>query len=86
MMEGERVKLEKEVVGEVSEVECPITYGCLSDGTRRTIDGWILPVVEKERVIDARNERLSIQNYYTPHGDSIEPIHPAELRSVFIAL
>lgn len=85
-MEGERVKLEKEVVGEVSEVDCPITYGCLSDGTRRMIDGWILSAVEKERVIDARNMHLSPQNYYTPHGDSIEPIHPAELRSVLTIL
>lgn len=82
MMEGERVKLEKEVVGEMSEVECPIAYGSLPNLQQRTIDGWILPVVEKERVVDSRNALLSPQNYYTQNGDSIEPIHPAELRCV----
>lgn len=82
MIEAERVKLEKEVIGEVAEVDCPVLYSSLPDGTRRTIDGWILPVVEKKRVIEARNALLEPQNYYTQHGDSIEPIHPAELRYV----
>ena len=80
MMEGERVKLEKEAVGEISEVECPMAYGSFPDQQRRTIDGWTLPVLEKQRVVDARNALLSSQNYCTQHGDSIEPIHPAELR------
>lgn len=82
MIEAERVKLEKTVLGSPETVECPILYDTLPDGTRRTLDGWILPVVERTRVVEARNALLTPQNYYTQHGDSTEPIHPAELRCV----
>ena len=85
-MEAERVKLEQKVVGDMASVECRIHYGCLPDGTSREIDGWLLPVIEKERVVAARNALLSPQKYYTYPGDSIEPIHPAELRCVVFAM
>jgi midasin len=80
MMEVERVKMEKIVIGDVREIDCPVLYGILPDGTSRVVDGWILPIIEKTRVVEARNGLLMPQNYYTHDGDSIEPIHPAELR------
>ncbi|KAH9924312.1 midasin [Epithele typhae] len=58
MMEGERVKLEKEVLGEVSQVECKIAFGYGEDGNPREVDGWVLPVLELERVTQARNAPL----------------------------
>ncbi|GJE88492.1 midasin [Phanerochaete sordida] len=79
MIEAERVKLEKTILGSPETVECPILYDTLPDGTRRTLDGWIIPVVERTRVVEARNALLIPQNYFTQHGDSTEPIHPAEL-------
>lgn len=80
MIEAERVKMEKAVIGEVGEVDCPVAYDVLPDGTRRAVDGWILPIVERTRVVEARNALLAPQNYYTSPGDLTEPIHPAELR------
>ena len=80
MMESERVHMEKTVLGEVAQADCPVTYGVLPDGTIKTIDGWILPLVERTRVVEARNTLSPSQNYYTHQNDSIEPIHPAELR------
>lgn len=86
MNEAERVKMENAVVGEVDAVDCPIAYDETPDGTRRTLDGWILPVVEKTRIVEARNALLTPQNYYTNQEAAIEPIHPAELRYVFEGL
>ncbi|RPD62626.1 midasin [Lentinus tigrinus ALCF2SS1-7] len=79
MAEGERVKVEKEVLGDISEVDCFITYGANQDGTARMADGWVLPVIELERVTRARDALLSPQEYFIPDDDSREPIHPAEL-------
>ncbi|KAL6308298.1 midasin [Sparassis latifolia] len=80
MMEGERVKLEQEVIGSVSEVDCPIGYGKSIDGSPRAIDGWLLPVYETKRVADARNAHLQQQDYFSLNeNDSQVPIHPAEL-------
>lgn len=84
MIEAERVKMEKQVIGEVESADCPVTYDAHIDGSRRVVDGWVLPVLEKTRVIDGRNALLAPQNYYTNDGDSIEPIHPAELRCVIL--
>ena len=86
MSEGERVKIEKEVLGDVSKVDCPIAYGVSEDGTTRIVDGWVLPVVELERVTHARDALLDPQEYFFPDDDSREPIHPAELRCVPILI
>lgn len=83
MIEKERVKMEEKYVGDMSEVDCPLGYGYNLDGTQRILDGWTLPVAEKTRVRDARSALLAPQKYYAfAQGDSIEPIHPAELRCV----
>lgn len=89
MMEGERVKMEKEVIGDVAEVDCPIEYSVKFDeeegleGKREAVDGWIMPAIEVERVVNARNKHLEPVDYYSAEeSDSVEPIHPAELRCV----
>ena len=87
MMEGERVKMEKEVLGKVSEVDCPISFGVELDGTATQVDGWIMPVLELERIAQGRNALLESQDFYSPEeSDSSEPIHPAELRFVSVML
>lgn len=81
MGEAERNKAEKEILGEMSEVDCPIHYGENPDGTPVLLDGWLLPHVEAERLANARQQLLQPQDYYsTEHNGSIQPIHPAELR------
>ncbi|KAI0693224.1 midasin [Cytidiella melzeri] len=80
MMEGERVKMEKEALGEVQDTDCPVFWDTTMAGTRDAIDGWILPIKESERVVEARQALLLPQKYYEyQEGDSVEPIHPAEL-------
>lgn len=81
IMEGERVKMENNAIGDVESIDCPITYSTRMDGTRIQVDGWILPAVEAKRVVDYRNALLQTQDHYSFDGDdSQEPIHPAELR------
>ncbi|KAI0087051.1 hypothetical protein BDY19DRAFT_324469 [Irpex rosettiformis] len=80
MMEGERLKMEKEVLGELESVDCPVTWDPAADGSRPIVDGWILPIKETRRVLETRAALLPTQKYYTyEDGDSVEPIHPAEL-------
>lgn len=77
------MKMEKEVIGEVSEVDCPVTWDAAADGSRTLVDGWVLPIMEAERVLQAQKTVLPPQKYYTyEDGDLVEPIHPAELRYV----
>lgn len=82
LIEGERVKIEKEAIGEVSSVDFDVYCGENVDGTRIVVDGWILPTVEVTRIYDTRSTLLDFQDYYSLE-DSIEPIHHAELRYVF---
>ncbi|KAI0373653.1 midasin [Pilatotrama ljubarskyi] len=80
MMEGERVKLEQQLVGDVKEVDCPVQYSVNSDGSVRAVDGWVLPVLETERISRERDAILDANEFYEIDvNDSSEPIHPAEL-------
>ncbi|KAI9068715.1 midasin [Trametes sanguinea] len=80
MIEGDWVKLEKEIVGDVQEVDCPVKYAINLDGTVREVDGWVLPVLEMERISRARDALLDDEGFYVyEESDSSEPIHPAEL-------
>ncbi len=81
MMEAERVKMETEIIGAMGEVDFQVNHSETVDGTTQLVDGWVMPIIEATRVVDARNTLLIEQNYYAyADGDSIEPIHPAELR------
>ncbi|THH30307.1 hypothetical protein EUX98_g3868, partial [Antrodiella citrinella] len=80
MGEGQRVQAEHEILGEAAHVDCPLHYGQNFDGTPVFLDGWLLPLVDAERVAKLRQSLLDPQNYYSSEDDSsIEPIHPAEL-------
>ncbi|KAE9408912.1 P-loop containing nucleoside triphosphate hydrolase protein [Gymnopus androsaceus JB14] len=55
MLEAEREKWEKETLGELYSVECSLGYGYALDGSQNVVDGWLMPVIELERVRTARN-------------------------------
>jgi midasin len=80
--EQERVNMEKQIIGEVSQVDCSITYGVGLDGTTSYMDGWIFPLLEAKRISDARNSIAeSGSDYYSVEdGDSVEPIPVDALR------
>lgn len=81
MMEGKRQELEKEIIGGVAEVDCPIGYGMNLDGSAVMMDGWVMPAIEEKRIMSARSAVLAPQDYLSRDENEIhEPIHPAELR------
>ena len=81
MMEGRRAELEKEIIGDVKDVDCPIGYGMNLDGSAAMMDGWVMPAVEEKRISDARNALLEPQDYYSvEENETHELIHQAELR------
>ena len=81
MMEGRRLELEKEIIGDVKDVDCPIGYGVNLDGSVVVMDGWVMPAIEEKRIADARNALLEPQDYYSiEDNETHELIHPAELR------
>ncbi|KAJ3554859.1 hypothetical protein NM688_g2884 [Phlebia brevispora] len=85
MLEAERTKLEKDIVGDIESTELSIPYGTSLDGTVQVIDGWLLHMTETARLMDARNELLTPQNYYSHDtSDPIEPIHLAELSPLIV--
>ncbi|KAF9262904.1 P-loop containing nucleoside triphosphate hydrolase protein [Marasmius fiardii PR-910] len=83
MGEAERVKWEERVVGKDSEVNCPIDYGVDEQGVQVQIDGWLLPLLEYQRVRDARNALITeSQGYYDFEEDESER---EELDSSFLS-
>ncbi|KAF7795347.1 hypothetical protein EIP86_006504 [Pleurotus ostreatoroseus] len=80
MIEGERVKIEKELVGDWMKADCTIQYGSSLDGTIQMLDGWLLHMTEAARLLDARNELLKPQNYYaSDENNSFGPLQTREL-------
>lgn len=66
MSEAQQEKLEKEVLGEICGVDCQIDYGEDVDGNVKVVDGWLLPVLEVQRITDARNALITVpQDYYS---------------------
>ncbi|KZT67287.1 hypothetical protein DAEQUDRAFT_812985 [Daedalea quercina L-15889] len=83
IMEGKREELEKEIIGDVNEVDCPIAYGLNLDGSVVMMDGWVMPAIEAKRIATARNAVLEPQDYYSREdNETHEPIHPAELSPI----
>ncbi|KAF8073543.1 midasin nuclear AAA ATPase [Lyophyllum atratum] len=83
MGEAEREVMEKEVLGEPYGVDCQMEYGTDVDGSRKEVDGWIMPVVELQRVKDTR-EKIAQEDhgyYDVGEGESFSPIQPSELSS-----
>ncbi|KAI0060319.1 hypothetical protein BV25DRAFT_1871299 [Artomyces pyxidatus] len=64
MGEAEREKLEKELVGSDSDIDCPVEFGEDADGQRRLVDGWLLPIIEAKRVHEARSTIASDQQNF----------------------
>ncbi|KAH9851719.1 midasin [Lenzites betulinus] len=83
MLEVERVKVEHRVVGDIRTVDCPTYFSVDIDETVRAVDGWILPVLEAERISSARNALYDAHDFYT-YDDSSELIHPAELSPLIV--
>ncbi|KAJ6531011.1 hypothetical protein B0H10DRAFT_2171534 [Mycena sp. CBHHK59/15] len=75
MGEAEREKLERATLGDVCGVDCPLDFGRNLDGSRKEMDGWIMPVFEVKRVQDMRNAIVeNPQTFYDWDAeDKVEP-------------
>ena len=71
MGEVESEKLERQVLGEVGGVDCPLDYGLEVDGTKKLVDAWILEAIEIQRVRNERAELVSkpMDFYAREEGD-----------------
>lgn len=74
MAEVERVQLEVRVLGEPGVVESPLSYGQNIEGSRITIDGWLLPVLEVQRIHQSRNSVVTGSDFYSFEGDNVQPL------------
>ncbi|KAH0831978.1 midasin [Lanmaoa asiatica] len=79
MAEVERVQLETRILGEPGVVECPLSYGQNIDGSRITVDGWLMPVLELERVHRGCNSVAAGSDFYLFEGDRIQPLTNGDL-------
>ncbi|KAH7885416.1 midasin [Phlebopus sp. FC_14] len=82
MAEVERTKLETRVLGELGGIDLPLNYGQNIDESEVTIDGWLLPTLDLQRIHDARNALVAGPDFYSledgdaPHHLSESDISP----------
>jgi len=79
MAEVERVQLERRVLGEPGVAECPLSFGCNVDGSRITVDGWLMPMLELERIHQTRNFVAAASDFYSFGCDKIQPLADDDL-------
>jgi len=81
MCEAEREKLENTLISSMAHVECLLEYGQDLHGNANVIDGWILPVIEKQRIHDSSDSIASdTRDFSLGQGDNC--IRPSDLRCV----
>ncbi len=84
MSELEREKLENTLVGSIATAECPLEFGVDVCGRVVTVDGWLLPVIEMQRIYDARSA-IAAETRDFSMGQSDKFIQPSVLRCVLFA-
>lgn len=73
MGEAEREKWETATLGELYTVDCTLGYGDALDGSHLTIDGWLMPITELERVRSARNAiAIESQDFYCSDTEIVQ--------------
>ncbi|KAJ7132921.1 midasin nuclear AAA ATPase [Mycena filopes] len=73
MGEAERETLERETLGDLCVIDCPLEYGRDVDGSVKRMDGWVLPVFEVQRIQEMRKGIVvNPQTFY--EGGGMEPI------------
>ncbi|KAJ4482340.1 midasin nuclear AAA ATPase [Lentinula aciculospora] len=87
MGEAEREKWEKATLGELYTVDCPLDYGDALDGSQMSIDGWLMPMIELERVRSARNAIVTqSQDFYRSDTEPVQHIQSSDLCPLVVNL
>lgn len=89
MGEAEREVLERQVLqGEPFVPDCPLEYGRKLDGEQWVVDGWMLPVIERDRILNWRHDTLdavSREGYYVWDDEDVERrVDERYLRSAYL--
>jgi midasin len=79
MAEVERTQLETRFLGEPGVVDCSLSYGENIDGSRITIDGWLMPMLELKRVHQGRNSVAAGSDFYSPGNVRIQLLTSSDL-------
>lgn len=79
MAEAERLAMEREFLG---DMDCPLLYGQLHGGKDIVVDGWIMPILEVQRIDEARDSIATSHNdYYNGDGYTVK-LDASHLRQV----
>jgi len=81
MCEAEREKLENTLIGPMAHAECLLEFGQDLHGNANVIDGWLLPVIEKQRIHDSLDSIASDTRDFSM-GPVDNCISPSDLRCV----
>ena len=80
MCEAEREKLENTLIGSMAHAECPLEFGQDLHGNVNVIDGWLLPIIETQRIHDSLNAIATDARDFSMGQDNY--IKPFDLRRV----
>ncbi len=94
MGEAERERFERQVLGmkedEMCSVDCWVSSGGYGkkdeEGREKALDGWVLPMLEMQRVRRMRGELClgQVEDYYTfEEGEEKVFVEESDLRSAF---
>ena len=81
MCEAEREKLEDTLIGSMAHAECLLEFGQDHHGNANVIDGWLLPIIEKQRIHDSLHSIASDTRDFSM-GQGGNCIMPSDLRCV----
>lgn len=81
MCEAEREKLENTLIGSMVHAECLLEIGQDFHGNPNIVDGWLLPVIEKQRIHDLLHSIASDTRDFSM-GQGGNYIRPSDLRCV----
>jgi midasin len=85
MLEGDREDLEKELVGEVAEMDVPIFFEELLDGQLKHVEACLFVVTESQRIYVLRNSLLDGTDEYYKRDEDNQTHTPdfSQLRCAF---
>lgn len=82
MGEAERIKIERRIIGEPFKDDFGVILGQNLDGTKAEVDGWMLPVLELQRIREEREELVTLVDgfYSQEEADESARIQDSDLR------
>lgn len=80
--EARREAIENEILGERGEEDCDVYYGEDVAGVSQVADGWVLPVLEAQRVQQYRDRLLQCDDYFSEDTVSDISLQASDLRFV----